>query len=112
MHFRLKGSGGQLNWAFHLGREQSTKSIIKLNGDNYYDFQHSKRYFDDFKESTILRILDGQIEIIHDQDGRKYFAPKYVQDNRIIKNNFRILEISGDILARKWTIQPIEIVSG
>ena len=111
MCLRLRGLGDNLVWAFGLGRDKSTKSIVNLNGKKFDDFQHKKKYFDDFKQNAILRILDGHIQIIHDQKGRYYF-PKSVEDKRIIKNNFRIFEIAGMKTPQNWTFHPVEIISG
>ena len=112
MYFRLKGNGGTLDWSFNLGKEKASKSRINLNSQLFYDYQHTKTHFEDFKQNIILRILNGHIQIIHDQKGAEYFPPSYVEDDRIIKASFKTLKISGENNPQKWTIQPIEIVSG
>ena len=112
MYFRLQGNGGTLDWVFNLGKEKGSKSRINLNDQKFYDYQHTKTHFEDFKQNIILRILDGHIQIIHDQKGAEYFPPSYVEDDRIIKISFKTLKISGENFPRNWTIQPIEIVSG
>ena len=115
MYFRLQGNGGTLDWAFNLGKEKASKSRINLNDQKFYDFQHTETHFEDFKQNIILRILDGHIQIIHDQKGAEYFPPSYVEDDRIIKTSFKTLKISGENSwnnPQKWTVQPIEIVSG
>ena len=112
MYFRLLG--GTLDWVFNLGKDSASKSRINLNGQKFYDHHHTPKHFEDFKQNIILRILDGRIQIIHDQKGTEYFPPNYVQveDDRIIKTSFETLKISGEDFPRNWTIQPIEILSG
>ena len=82
MYFRLQGNGSTLDWVFNLGKEKASKSRINLGNEKFYDFQHTKTHFEDFKQNIILRILDGHIQIIHDQKGVDYFPPKYVEDDR------------------------------
>jgi len=110
MYFRLKRTN--LDWTFNLGRHKASKSRINLNSKKFYDFQHTKKHFEDFKQSIILRILDGQIQIFHDQTGANYLSPKYVMHEKIIKTDFKTLKISGENSPREWKIQPIEILSG
>lgn len=110
MYFRLKDTN--LDWTFNLGRHKASKSRINLNNKKFYDFQHTKELFDDFKQHIVLRILDGQIQIFHDQTGVDYFSSKHVEHENILKANFKTLKISGDKSPRKWKIQPIEILSG
>ena len=110
MYFRLKGTN--LDWTFYLGRHKASKSRINLNSKKFYDFQHTKKHFDDFKQNIILRILDGQIHIIHDQTGANYFLSEYVIHENILKADFKALKISGEKSPREWNIQPVEILSG
>ena len=110
MYFRLKGTN--LDWTFNLGRHKASKSRINLNSKKFYDFQHTKKHFDDFKQNIILRILDGQIHIIHDQTGANYFLSEYVIHENILKADFKALKISGEKSPREWKIQPVEILSG
>ena len=110
MYFRLKGTN--LDWIFNLGRHKASKSRINLNNKKFYDFQHTKELFDDFKQHIVLRILDGQIQIFHEQTGANYFSTKHVEHENIVKADFESLKISGENSPREWKIQPVEILSG
>ena len=103
------------DWSFQLGNEKGSKSKIANYYEKLYDFQHPKQYFDDFKQNLVLRILDGRIQIYHDQKGNEYFPSEYVIDDTIKKANAKILTVislNGDSSAHDWTIQRVGINSG
>ena len=106
---------------FNIGIDHGSKSQIftdenvKQRYEKLFEFQHPKKYFDDFKQNLILRILDGRIQIFHDLKGLSYFSSEYVTDDKIKKANINLLRIesesSGESIQR-WTIQRVEIKSG
>ena len=98
---------------FHLGKSEGSKSEMYLGYKKIYDFQHPKKFFDDFNQNLILRILDGRIQIIHDKKGMEYYPSK---ENNLIKKEkityLTILSFSKHRSAKNWTIQPVQIQSG
>ena len=98
---------------FHLGESEGSKSEMYLGYNKIYDFQHPKKFFDDFNQNLILRILDGRIQIIHDKKGMEYYPSK--ENNLIKKEKITYLTISSfskHRYAKNWTIQPVQIQSG
>ena len=109
--FWLRGSLFQ----FNIGIDHGSKSQIFTYGDKLYEFQHPKKYFDDFKQNLILRVLDGRIQIFHDLKGLNYFSSEYVTDDKIKKANINLLRIESESSGKsiqRWTIQRVEIKSG
>ena len=72
-----------------------------------YDFQHPKKFFDDFNQNLILRILDGRIQIIHDNKGMEYYPSKenFIRNSNDhcdsegikvpLRHNFEFLNMKG-----------------
>ena len=114
LHLYFLSSADNFSVAFfHLGKSEGSKSEMYLGYKKIYDFQHPKKFFDDFNQNLILRILDGRIQIIHDKKGMEYFPSK---ENNLIKKEsityLTILSFSEDSSAKNWTIQPVQIQSG
>lgn len=118
----LHGSVDGFRHCYWLGFDQGSKSkIYRYNlGKNFkyeklYDFQHSRKYFDDFKQNLVLRILDGRIQIFHDQKGWSYFPSEYVRDDKIRKASITSLvaySLFDGTIDNNSTIQRVQIESG
>ena len=118
---KLTRFDGKRVWDFFLGIDHGSKSQIftdenvKQRYDKLFEFQHPKKYFDDFKQNIILRVLDERIQIFHDRKGLNYFPSEYVTDDKIKKPSIKSLTIQSDSSGKsiqRWTIQRVEIKSG
>ena len=118
----LQGSLDGFRQCYWLGVDQGSKSKIYRYdlGKNFefkklYDFQHPRKYFDDFKQNLVLRILDGRIQIFHDKKGLSYFPSEYVGDDKIRKASITSLvtvSYFDDTIDNNSTIQRVQIESG